>query len=86
MKKLTVFILENCPFCRRARAWMDELKNENPAFAEIEIELVDEKIETERAEAMDYYYVPSFFDSEGKKLHEGAASKKIIERIFNKVM
>lgn len=86
MKKLTVFILENCPFCRRARAWMDELIKENPAFAEIEIEFVDEKIERERAEAMDYYYVPCFFDSEGKKLHEGAASKKIIERIFNKVM
>lgn len=79
---MKLFILENCPHCRRARDWMKELCEENPIYKDIPIELIDEAKEVELADSYDYYYVPCFFDGE-KKLHEGVASKQIIKDIFD---
>lgn len=79
---MRLFILENCPHCRRARDWMKELCEENPIYKDIPIELIDEAKEIELADSYDYYYVPCFFDGD-QKLHEGVASKQIIKDIFD---
>lgn len=79
---MKLFILEHCPHCKRARKWIQELCEENPKYREIQIELIDEQKEVELADSYDYYLVPSFFDGD-TKLHEGVASKEIIQEIFD---
>jgi thioredoxin 1 len=85
MKHILMFYQKWCPYCRKAFAWIDELKRENPAYAVIQIEAVDEEVEPERADSYDYYYVPTFY-IDGKKVHEGAVSKEIIADVFRKVV
>lgn len=79
---IKLFYLENCPHCKRARAWMDELYKENPIYKDIPIEMIEESQEAELANSYDYYYVPCFFDGH-QKLHEGVASLDIIRQIFD---
>ncbi|MBQ8953828.1 MAG: glutaredoxin [Clostridia bacterium] len=69
MKKVTVFYLENCPYCKKARAAFDALLAENPAYGALTIEWIEESRQSELAESFDYYYVPSLF-AEGRKLYE----------------
>ena len=38
MKKLTVFYLENCPYCVKAQKALKELKAENPAYEKADIQ------------------------------------------------
>ncbi len=69
MKKLLWFYLENCPYCRAARRALDELIAENPAYAAVDIEWVEESEDPVLADQYDYYYVPTFF-LDGRKLSE----------------
>lgn len=82
MKKLTIFYQEHCPFCKRAFAYIEELKKENPEYRNIPIETVDEIINPEIADKFDYYYVPTFY-IEKKKLHEGGIKKNEIKNILD---
>ena len=43
--------------------------------------MVDENIHPEIAAQYDYYYVPTYYVGD-EKVHEGAASKEKIERVF----
>ncbi|WP_050638029.1 glutaredoxin family protein [Candidatus Stoquefichus sp. SB1] len=79
---MKLFYLENCPHCKRARAWMEELYQENSAYRQIPIEMIEESQQAELADSYDYYYVPCFFDGD-QKLHEGVASKEIIRSLFD---
>ena len=79
---MILFYLENCPYCKQARKWMQELYNENPRYQEIPIEMIEESEQSEVADAYDYYYVPRFFEGK-KKLHDGAATKEVIQKIFD---
>lgn len=38
MKKITMFYLEECPFCQKAKKAMEELMTENPAYQSLDIE------------------------------------------------
>ncbi len=69
--KLTEFILPGCPYCRQAAELLEELRAEESAFREIEIEIVDESAESALADRYDYYRVPSFFLGE-EKLYEAS--------------
>lgn len=82
---MKLFVLENCPHCRNACRWIEELKNECPEYKQIDIELIDEQVNSELANQYDYYYVPSLFDGE-VKLHEGVASKEKLKNIFNRYL
>ena len=84
MKKITMFMLEKCPYCIAAKSWMDELMSENETYRKLEIEFIDERKNPEIANKHDYFYVPAYF-SEGKKLHEGAASLEIVKGVFDAV-
>lgn len=69
MKEIELFYLPNCPYCKNARKAIDELLTENAGFRDIRILWIDESRETEKAESLDYWYVPSIF-YDGKKLYE----------------
>jgi len=84
MPKLTLFIQETCPFCRRALSYIDELKKDG-AYNEIELEVVDENIEKERADSFDYYYVPTFYLGD-EKLHEGGIYQEEVKALFDDVL
>lgn len=79
---MRMFILKNCPHCKRAIGWIEELKRENSEYEKIEIELVDEEIDSDLANQYNYYYVPAIYDGEFK-LHEGVATKNGIKTIFD---
>lgn len=79
---MKLFYLENCPHCVRARMWIEQLYQENPEYKDIPLELIEESQQAALADTYDYYYVPCFFDG-NQKLHEGVASKEIIQNIFD---
>ena len=66
MKELTMFYLEDCGYCSKARKALAELYEENPAYQTVPIAMVEESRQPELADQYDYYAVPSFFDGKEK--------------------
>lgn len=85
MKELTMFYLEGCPYCRRAFAYMDELKKENPVYETVPIRLVEERKERELAESYDYFYVPTYYLGD-EKLVEGVLEKDDVKGVFERAL
>ena len=81
MKPVLMFITDWCPYCKKAYSIMEELKNSNPKYANIEVTIIDEELKPEIANQYDYYYVPTYYVN-GVKLHEGVPSKDIIIKVF----
>lgn len=69
MKKLDIFYMEGCPYCRNARKVLAELISEDPEKGKIPVEWIDENRYPEKTGGHDYYYVPSIF-CEQEKLYE----------------
>ena len=82
MKKITMFVIHSCPHCKAAFKWMDELYAKNPAYKNLEIEVIDENEQPEIANQHEYYYVPTYY-VDGVKLHEGTASLDKIQKVFD---
>ncbi len=85
MKSVKMFILESCPYCNQARKWMQELRQENPQYSDVKIEMIDEAIRPDIANEYDYYYVPTYYIDD-EKVHEGVANKEIIRQVFEKAL
>ncbi|MBE6883652.1 MAG: glutaredoxin [Ruminococcaceae bacterium] len=85
MSKLLMFMFEGCPYCRRALGYMRELRESDPRYEKIEIEMIDEKKQPAVADRYDYYFVPTYYKVEGEKcekIHEGAASREDVIRVL----
>lgn len=82
MKELTFFYLKTCPYCRQADSFINELILENPEFAKIKINKIEETENPQIANSYDYYYVPSFWIGQDK-LHEGTITKDAMRRVLN---
>lgn len=74
-KKLTVFYLDDCPYCWDMKRALEELYLENPAFRAIPTEWIEESREPRLAEKYDYYYVPSVFLG-NRKLYEASPADR----------
>ena len=61
MKKLTMFVLEDCPYCKQAFAIQEQLCRQEPRYREIEIQVIEEEQHKDIAAQYDYYYVPCYF-------------------------
>lgn len=85
MKHVKLFHFESCPYCREAKQWLKELQEENPELAKVQVEMIDEKLTPEKIKGYDYWYVPTFFVDD-IKMHEGVASKKIVERVLRSAL
>ena len=85
MKELTMFYLETCPYCKRARAYMKELCGEDAKYADIPVKMVEERQEKALADSYDYYYVPCYY-IDGEKVAEGAIDKDGVKAVFDKAM
>ena len=57
MKKITMIKMQGCPYCAKAAQAVEELRAEQPAYAGVEIEIIDENEQPElaKAYAKDYY-------------------------------
>ena len=90
MKEVTLFYLEHCPYCIKARKAIDELKAAKPEYRDIDVKWIEESKETEIANTYDYYYVPSVYYGR-KKLYEVNPSENYedikgnIDRAFGEV-
>ena len=82
MKKITMFTMASCPYCQRARKWMDEILESDAKYKEIPLTVIDETEEPGLAAKFDYYYVPTYYIGD-KKVHEGAASFEIVKKVFD---
>lgn len=85
MRKVTMFVMEGCPYCRQALRWMDELMRDYPEYGDVELEIIDETKQPEIADQWDYYYVPTYFVGRDK-LHEGVATKEKIQRVLERAL
>ncbi len=85
MKKILIFYQQNCPFCKWAFKYIDELKSENPEYCKIPIEIIEETQQPQLANTFDYYYVPTFY-IEKDKIHEGGIKKDEIKKILDKAL
>ena len=81
MAKLTMFMFEGCPYCRKAAAIQQRLLQE-AKYRGIQIEQIDERLHPDVAGQYDYYYVPSYFLGR-RKLHEGAAGEAEIRAVLD---
>lgn len=85
MKRVQLFYLKNCPFCKKALRYIEEAKAAHPELQAIEIELVDESEESAVADQYDYYYVPTFY-IDGVKEHEGGIYPDEVEQLLRKAL
>ena len=85
MKPVKLFYLKNCPFCRKALRYIDEVKAAHPELAAVDIELIEESEQPEVADAFDYYYVPTFY-VDGVKVHEGGIYAEEVEKILRSAL
>lgn len=83
MKPITMMILPTCPHCVRALDHIEQLKKEHPEYNDIEMTIIDESAEPDRAKQYDYWYVPTFF-VDGEKIHEGVIDPTLIDDVFEK--
>lgn len=74
-KKVTVFYLEGCPYCKQAREALNELANEKPEYSSVNIEWVEESRNPDIVNQYDYYYVPAMF-VDGVKAYESHRGEK----------
>lgn len=81
MKKVTMFYLKNCPYCRQAFNMVEELKAKHDQYCDIEIELIEEQDEPYRTVGYDYWYVPTYF-VEQEKLLEGVPNIAAVQHVF----
>ncbi len=85
MKSVKVFYLKDCPFCRKAFRYIDELQRRYPELADVTIERIEESEQQEFANRYDYYYVPTFYIGE-QKMHEGGIFPDEVEQILRQAV
>ena len=66
MKELTMFYLDDCGYCQKARRALEELYAAEPAYREIPIRKIEESREPELAARYDYYATPTFYVGDEK--------------------
>ena len=78
MKKLTIFHLDDCPYCRNARKALAELTAETPKYNGISVEWIEESRHPEMTEGHDYDYVPTIYAGD-QKLYEARPGESYAE-------
>lgn len=85
MKELTLFYLPDCPHCKLALRYLEELKREDPRFDKIPVRMINERVEKELANSYNYWYVPCFF-LDGQNLHEGHAERTDVQQVLEQAL
>ena len=89
MKKITMFHINECKYCDFARRAIAELKEDNPEYRNVEIEMINEDENPEIIENYDYWSAPSLFIGK-EKIYEADPSqgyediKESVRTVFEK--
>ena len=92
MTPITYFYMPNCPYCRRADEAIEELIQENSAYEDVQIDMIDE---TDPPDDLDhfyeFYYVPTMYVGEEKifEAHPGESYEEIkeyVDRAFREAL
>ncbi len=81
MRELTMFYFPECPYCRQAFRWHEEVFRDHPEYRDVPLRRIDEHKEAALADRYDYWYVPCYYLGE-EKLGEGVKDKALIEAAF----
>ena len=90
MSKITYFYMQGCPYCRNANKAIEELIQENPSYAGVEIDRFDEdNPPADLTGTYDYYYVPTMYIDNEKayEAHPGQGYEEIreaVRQVFDK--
>ena len=85
MKNVKLFYLKQCPFCKKAIRYIEELKAQYTELACVDIEMIEESEQADVADKFDYYYVPTFYVDDVKE-HEGGIYPEEVEKILRKAL
>ena len=91
MKKLTMIVMQGCPYRAAAKRAIKELKAEQAAYAPLTVEEIEDGSAAAQAYGKDYYYVPSVF-IEGEKCFEAQPGqsdesiKQAVARAFDRAL
>ncbi len=89
MKKITMFMFDECPHCQLALRLLDELQQE-AKYKDLEITQINEREKPELADRYNYYYVPTFYVGDGsvddEKVHEGHAEREDVKRVLDRAL
>lgn len=85
MRSIKLFYLENCPFCRKALQYVDDLRRTHPEFRDLRIEMIEESRHPDVADRYDYYYVPTFYVGD-RKAHEGGIYPDEVEEVLRSAL
>lgn len=85
MKDVIMFMTSWCPHCKRAIGYINQLREENPSYKDVEIVMVDEDKDRKYASKFDYFFVPTFYVG-GEKVHEGVTSLETVRKVFEKAL
>ena len=77
-----MFYIDGCPYCANAKRAIAELKEQNPEYAKVQIEMVNERKNPEISEKYDYYYVPTMIVNE-EKVYEAQPGESYVECLEN---
>lgn len=84
MKPVTLFYLEHCPHCLKARKMLEELR-QNPKYKDVQITMIEESKQPDVAAQYDYYYVPTFY-VDNEKICEGVLTQEQIQEVLEKAL
>lgn len=85
MKEIIMTMFNECPYCQNALKYIDEYKKAHPEAKDVQLTIINEREEPERAGKYDYYYVPTFF-VDGEKIYEGLTDVSMIDNVFEKAL
>ena len=63
---MKLFYLKNCPYCRQALAWIQELYQQDAKYQRIPLEMIEESEQSELADTYDYIMFLVFFEGTKK--------------------
>ena len=84
MAGITYFFMQGCPYCRNADRAIGELTQENPSYAQVQINRIDENNPPADLQgSYDYYYVPTMYVGDEKmyEAHPGQQYDEIKEAV-----
>ena len=81
MKKITMIKMQGCPYCAKAAQAVEELRAEQPAYAGVEIEIIDENEQPELAKQYGVKQAPTLVLPDGTKIAGAGAIKAYMSQI-----
>ncbi|UTY38011.1 glutaredoxin [Allocoprobacillus halotolerans] len=78
---MKLFYLKNCPYCRQALTWIQELYQEDEKYQQVPLEMIEESEQSELADRYDYYYVPCFL-----KIRKNFMKEQLLKTLFKRYL